>query len=153
MTIEPPWAQTHNGKEVAREFASVGRALMSKAFEGRRVLLVEDEAMIAMLLEDMLGDLGCEVVGPAYAIAPALALASSEAAIDVAILDVNIAGRPVFEVADALRARRVPMIFSSGYGDSGLREVDRGAPVLGKPFRAGELAAALREALGEPRAS
>jgi CheY-like chemotaxis protein len=114
--------------------------------QGRRVLLVEDEAMIAMLLEDMLGDLGCEVVGPAYALAPALALAG-EAPIDVAILDVNLAGLPVFEVADALRARSVPMVFSTGYGDGGLREVDRAAPVLGKPFRAGELASALRKAL------
>ena len=111
------------------------------------MLLVEDEAMIAMLLEDMLGDLGCEVVGPAYALASALALAASEAAIDVAILDINLAGRPVYEVADALRARHVPMIFSTGYGDRGLREVDRGAPVLGKPFRAADLATALHQAL------
>jgi CheY-like chemotaxis protein len=126
---------------------------MHTVLEGRRVLLVEDEAMIALLLEDMLGDLGCEVVGPAYALAPAMALASGEAPIDVAILDVNIAGHPVFEVADALRARQVPLVFSSGYGESGLRDVDRGAPVLGKPFRAGELAAALREALAAPQAT
>jgi hypothetical protein len=59
----------------------------------------------------------------------------------------------VFEVADALRARHVPMIFSSGYGKGGLREVDLGSPVLGKPFRAGELAAALCEALSAPTAS
>jgi CheY-like chemotaxis protein len=124
--------------------------LTDTSLEGRRVLLVEDEAMIALLLEDMLSDLGCKVVGPAYALAPALALAAGEAPIDVAILDVNIAGRPVFEVADALRARHVPMVFSSGYGDGALREVDRGAPMLGKPFRAGDLAAALHEALGGP---
>lgn len=103
--------------------------------------------MIAMLLEDMLGDLGCEVVGPAYALGPALEIASSEAPIDVAILDVNLAGRPVYEVADALRARRVPMVFSTGYGHTGLREVDRNVPVLGKPFRAAELAEALQAAL------
>jgi len=115
--------------------------------EGRRVLLVEDEAMIAMLLEDMLGDLGCQVVGPAYALAPALELAESEAPIDVAILDVNLAGRPVYAVADVLRARQVPMVFSTGYGEKGLREVDRDVPVLGKPFRAHDLAEALRAAL------
>jgi CheY-like chemotaxis protein len=114
---------------------------------GRRVLLVEDEAMIAMLLEDMLGDLGCQVVGPAYALAPALELAATHEFIDVAILDVNLAGRPVFEVADALRARRVPVIFSTGYGDAGLRDIDHGSPVLGKPFRAADLAAVLRKAL------
>lgn len=115
--------------------------------EGRRVLLVEDEAMIAMLLEDMLGDLGCKVVGPAYAIDPALELAGGEGPIDVAILDVNLAGRPVYAVADVLRARRVPIVFSTGYGEKGLREVDRDVPVLGKPFRAQELAEALRAAL------
>ena len=115
--------------------------------EGRRVLLVEDETMIAMLLEDMLGDLGCKVVGPVHALAPALELAARDHAIDVAILDVNLAGRPVFELADALRGRGVPMVFSTGYGGRGLREVDRGTPVLGKPFRTGELADALRTAL------
>jgi CheY-like chemotaxis protein len=120
---------------------------VTRDLEGRRVLLVEDEATIAMLLEDMLGDLGCEVIGPAYALAPALELAAGDGPIDVAILDVNLAGRPVFEVADALRARRVPMVFSTGYGGGGLRDVDRGAPVLGKPFVARELAQALRTAL------
>lgn len=116
-------------------------------FEGRRVLLVEDEAMIAMLLEDMLGDLGCEIVGPAYALDPALALAAGDNAIDVAILDVNLAGRPVFELADALRGRGVPMVFSTGYGARGLRDIDRDVPVLGKPFHPRELAVALRRAL------
>ena len=115
--------------------------------EGRRVLLVEDEAMIAMLLEDMLADLGCLVVGPAYAINEAMEFAASAEAIDVAILDVNLAGKPVFEVADALRARKVPLIFSTGYGEHGLRSEDKGSPVLGKPFRAEELASALKKAL------
>jgi CheY-like chemotaxis protein len=119
----------------------------STEFEGRRVLLVEDEAMIAMLLEDMLGDLGCKVVGPAYALDSALELAADNDAIDVAILDVNLAGRPVFELADALRGRGVPMVFSTGYGARGLREIDRDVPVLGKPFHACELATALRRAL------
>ena len=116
-------------------------------FEGRQVLLVEDEAMIAMLLEDMLSDLGCQVVGPAYAIAPALELAREHYPIDVAILDVNLAGQPVYDVADALRARNVPVVYSTGYGAGGLRAADQDAPVLGKPFRAEDLAAALRQAL------
>ena len=123
---------------------------MNQDFAGRRVLLVEDEAMIALLLEDMLGDLGCQVVGPAYAIEPAMELAIGETAIDVAILDVNLAGRPVYEVADVLKAKGVPIIFSSGYGASGLREADRNAPVLPKPFKLQDLAAALQLAL-EPR--
>jgi CheY-like chemotaxis protein len=114
---------------------------------GRRVLVVEDEMMIAMLVEDMLAELGCAVVGPAHALETALDLARSESDIDAALLDVNLAGQPVFAVADALREKGVPAIFSTGYGDAGLRDVDRGAPVLQKPFRAGDLARALTEAL------
>jgi CheY-like chemotaxis protein len=115
---------------------------------GRRILVVEDEMMIAMLVEDMLLELGCSVVGPVHALAEALDLARSDAGLDAALLDVNLAGEPVFPVADALRERGVPAIFSTGYGDAGLRDVDRGAPVLQKPFRAGDLARALGEALG-----
>ena len=91
-------------------------------FQGRKVLVVEDEMMIAMLVEDMLDELGCTVVGPAHALAPALDLASSATEIDAALLDINLGGQPVFAIADALRARGVPMIFSTGYGEAGLRE-------------------------------
>ena len=115
---------------------------------GRRILVVEDEMMIAMLVEDMLTELGCSVVGPAHALAEALALAQSEPGLDAALLDVNLAGQPVFPVADALREKGVPAIFSTGYGDAGLRDIDRGSPVLQKPFRAGDLARALNQALG-----
>ena len=116
--------------------------------KGRRILVVEDELMIAMLVEDMLADLGCTVVGPAHTLDAALKLVESEGQIDAALLDVNLAGQPVFPVADALRARHVPPIFSTGYGEAGLREADAGAPVLQKPFRAGDLARALQDALG-----
>lgn len=115
---------------------------------GRRILVVEDEMMIAMLVEDMLLELGCAVVGPVHALADALALALSETGLDAALLDVNLSGQPVFPVADALREKGVPAIFSTGYGDAGLRDIDRGSPVLQKPFRAGDLARALGEALG-----
>ena len=100
-----------------------------------------------MLIEDMLADFGCVVVGPAHDLDAALELAAGESTPDVAVLDVNVAGRPVFAVADALKARGVPLVFSTGYGDGGLREGDRGAPVLQKPFRAGDLAQALQAAL------
>ena len=118
------------------------------AFQGRRILVVEDEMMIAMLVEDMLTELGCSVVGPAHAVGEALALAQADQSLDAALLDVNLAGEPVFAVADALRAIGVPAIFSTGYGAADLRAVDRGSPVLQKPFRAGDLARALGEALG-----
>ena len=120
----------------------------TSAFAGRRILVVEDEMMIAMLVEDMLAELGCAVVGPAHALETALQLAQTETAIDAALLDVNLGGKPVFVVADALRAKGVPAIFSTGYGDAALRDIDRGSPVLEKPFRTGDLARALSEALG-----
>jgi CheY-like chemotaxis protein len=118
----------------------------NESLQGRRVLVVEDELMIAMLVEDMLADLGCAVVGPAHELASALELAK-EGGIDAALLDVNLAGQPVFPVADALRAKGIPSIFSTGYGEAGLRDCDAGAPVLQKPFRAGDLARALTAAL------
>ena len=118
------------------------------ALKGRRVLVVEDEAMIAMLVEDMLADLGCVVVGPAHDLDAAMALAAGAEAIDVALLDVNLAGKPVFALADALRERGVPLVFATGYGEGGLREIDAGAPVLQKPFRTADLAHALNTALG-----
>jgi len=119
------------------------------SLHGRKVLVVEDEGMIALLLEDMLSDLGCELAGLADTVPGALELVERTPVIDVALLDVNLAGRPAFAVADALRARQTPVIFSTGYGEAALRPDDQGAPVLRKPFRAGELAAVLREALGE----
>lgn len=115
--------------------------------QGRRVLVVEDETMIALLVEDMLDELGCRVVGPAHALDVALALARSELDLDAALLDVNLAGQPVFPVADALREKGVPAIFSTGYGEASLRPSDRGAPVLQKPFRSHDLARALTAAL------
>lgn len=118
------------------------------SLKGRRILVVEDEMMIAILVEDMLNELGCSVVGPAHALDTALALARAENEIDAALLDVNLAGQPVFAVADALRLIGVPAIFATGYGGAGLRDVDHGAPVLEKPFVSGDLERALHAALG-----
>ena len=112
--------------------------------KGLRVLVVEDEMMVSMLIEDMLGDLGCEVVGPASRLDEALALAKS-GALDCAVLDVNLGGQPIFPVADLLREKGAPFAFATGYGDAGLREIDRGTPVLQKPFREGDLARVLGE--------
>lgn len=100
---------------------------------GLHLLVVEDEAMIAFALEDLLTDLGCEVVGPVFHMQDAMQLAR-EAAIDGAILDVNIAGEEVFPVADILEARGIPFIFTTGYGTAGLRSGDLGHPVLQKPY-------------------
>ena len=112
--------------------------------EGLRVLVVEDEMMVSMLIEDMLSELGCHVVGPASRLEDALALAQ-DAEMDCAVLDVNLGGQPIFPLADLLRQRGLPFAFATGYGDAGVRDVDRGAPVLQKPFREGDLARVLGE--------
>jgi CheY-like chemotaxis protein len=112
--------------------------------EGLRVLVVEDEMMVSMLIEDMLAELGCEVVGPASRLDEAMDLVKG-ADIDCAVLDVNLGGQPIFPLADLLRERGAPFAFATGYGDAGLRDVDRGSPVLQKPFREGDLARVLRE--------
>ena len=115
---------------------------------GLRVLVVEDEMMVSMLIEDMLGDLGCTVIGPASRLDEAIALASSTE-LDCAVLDVNLGGQPIFPLADILRAKGAPFAFATGYGDAGLRDVDKGSPVLQKPFRETDLA----RILGELRAA
>lgn len=109
-----------------------------KTLSSLKVLVVEDEALVSMLVEDMLTDLGCTIVGPAAEIEEALRLATS-ADIDAALLDVNLGGRPIFPVADALRARGVPYAFASGYGEAGISEDHKGASVLQKPFREADL--------------
>lgn len=118
----------------------------SSDLTGRRVLVVEDEILVAMLIEDILADLGCEVVGPASRVAAAIDLARS-AEIDVAFLDVNVAGEEVFPVAEALAARGIPFVFVSGYGDEALEGSFVGRPTLKKPFPPDDLGAALRACL------
>ena len=111
-----------------------------------RILVVEDEAMIAMLVEEMVLDFGSEVVGPAAKMEEALRLAS-DASLDAAILDVNVGGAVVYPVADLLRARGVPIIFATGYGAGELPSRFRKDAALSKPFSYEELAEALRRFL------
>ena len=101
--------------------------------QGVRVLVVEDEAAISLMLEDMLLDFGCEVIGPAARLAAALDVVGRET-IDLAILDVNVAGEPIYPVAEALAQQGVPFVFSTGYGSAGIKDVYRDRPVLQKPF-------------------
>jgi DNA-binding response OmpR family regulator len=119
----------------------------AQSLEGRRILVVEDEMLVSMLVEDMLGDLGCVVIGPAASLEEALELAR-DAEIDIALLDVNLAGKAIYPVADVLKARGVPYIFASGYGDSNTEGPHQGAPSLQKPFRMGDLEQALRAVAG-----
>lgn len=99
-----------------------------------RVLIVEDEALIAMILEEMVVDVGCTVVGPAATLQEALALAASSPAADCALLDINLRGGPSWPVADALTARGIPFAFVSGYGQAGLDPRYQSATVLAKPI-------------------
>ena len=101
---------------------------------GLRVLVVEDEIMVSLLIEDMLGDFGHHVVGPVAHLNKAVEMARREA-LDVAILDVNIKGKEVYPVAEALAARGIPFIFATGYAKGGLRAPYLDRPSLQKPFR------------------
>jgi CheY-like chemotaxis protein len=112
--------------------------------DGLRVLVVEDEMMVSMLIEDMLADMGCHVVGPASRLDEAMELVGS-AELDCAVLDVNLGGQPIFPLADVLREKGAPFAFATGYGDAGLRDIDKGTPVLQKPFRESDLARVLNE--------
>jgi CheY-like chemotaxis protein len=101
---------------------------------GLRILVVEDEMLIAILIEDMLQDLGCHVVGPVSRLDAALRLAHEEP-LNAAILDVRIRGGQVYSVAEELLARNIPFVLASGYGDWALPESLRDQPRLTKPFR------------------
>ena len=107
---------------------------------GLRVLLVEDEIMVALLLEEMLAELGHTVVGPVARLERALEMTQREP-FDVAILDVNINGSEVYPVAEALAARDIPFAFVTGYGGKGkgLRTSYCDRPTLQKPFRRRDL--------------
>lgn len=111
-----------------------------------RILVVEDEAIVAMMLEDMLAELGYAVVGPVTRFERALELARG-AAIDAAVLDVNLNGRDTYAVADALNARAIPFVFATGYGAKELAERFRGTPVTQKPFHRDDLERALGAAM------
>jgi CheY-like chemotaxis protein len=112
---------------------------------GKRVLVVEDELMIRMLLQDMLTDLGYTLAGEAGRIDEAMALAR-DGEFDVAILDVNLNGQPISPVVEILVARGLPFVFATGYGQRGVPEPYRQRPTLQKPFQADALAQAIEAA-------
>jgi CheY-like chemotaxis protein len=131
--------------------------LIEEAFlSACRILIVEDETMIAMMIEDFLTELGWKVVGVAGTPERAMAMAQ-EARIDAALLDVNLSGRDTYAAADILLQRGIPFVFATGYGLEGIADRFRGVPTLTKPFKRDELARALRRAMagtgGPPRAA
>jgi len=109
-----------------------------------RVLIVEDEIIVAMFLEDLLGDFGYEVAGVVSFLDEAMA---HPADYDLAVLDVHVNGRPIFDFADRLAARGTPFVFATGYGPRGIPDRHAGRPVLQKPFQPDELKNTLALAL------
>jgi len=115
---------------------------MASARPPLRTLLVEDEMVIALLVEDLLTDLGHEVADIAARLETALRMARTNE-YDLAILDINLDGERSFAIAETLAERGVPTIFASGYGPAALPEAFRATPVLQKPFTAHDLAQAI----------
>jgi DNA-binding NtrC family response regulator len=111
---------------------------MNKLLFNRHVLVVEDEMMILMIIEDMLADLGCESVTAAATVDQALALIDAQV-FDAAMLDMNLNGNKSLAMADALVARGVPFVFSTGYSGLDMSDGYGDRPVLKKPFPYEEL--------------
>lgn len=130
----------------ARSLNSSG-TLVEAVVHGLRILVVEDELLVALSLEAALQQFGCEVVGPISRVGDAEKMARS-APLDGAILDVNLRGHPVFPVADALAARGIPFIFATGYGAEAAPLSAYGAPRLDKPYDETALRRAMEAAFG-----
>ena len=100
---------------------------------GLRALVIEDEGAVALLIEDMLLDLGCEIAASAADLDKACELARS-VSIDFALLDLNLNGSSALPIAQILRERGIPFVFSTGYGAAGISEEFASSPILAKPF-------------------
>lgn len=119
-----------------------GRCQPVKALQGKRVLVAEDETLLAMMLQEMFEEIGVIVVGPAYSQAQALA-AVEVCEIDGALLDVNLGDGLSFPVAKKLTERGIPCCFGTGYGTVGISDEFGDSPVLQKPYRFEDLVTCL----------
>jgi CheY-like chemotaxis protein len=112
-----------------------------------RILLVEDEMLVAMAIEDILADSNCTVVGPVGTLGAAIALLDQDDAIDAAVIDLNLDRQSALPLADALAERRIPFVVCTGYGNTRLPPPHQDVPVLGKPYGLAELTLKLRQLL------
>ena len=119
---------------------------MERAQTSVAVLLVEDEALIRMMFEDVVLELGHSIAATAGDLASGLSFAK-ERDYELAILDVNLKGKPAFPIADVVRARGKALLFVTGYGSAGLAADYKGAAVLQKPFTEIQLSGAISSAL------
>jgi DNA-binding NtrC family response regulator len=117
---------------------------MTMPLLGLRVMLVEDEMLVSLMVEEMLTDVGCIVVGPFARVDQAL-LAALHQSVDIAVLDVNVAGVKVYPVAEALAARKIPFLFLTGYGREAVPKEHPDWAFCSKPFRADKLLTMLEE--------
>jgi CheY-like chemotaxis protein len=122
------------------------------SLRGLRILIVEDETLVAMLIEDFLLEFGCEVAFSASRVGKAIR-GLQGCQVDAAVLDVNVAGESVAQLAETLHERGIPFIFASGYGARGVdkRWSSVPVPVLQKPFTGADLQTALLASLKNSR--
>ena len=117
------------------------------SLDGLKIFVVEDEALIAIMLEDILLDLNCLVAGPHFSVQQATDALDGGVMPDAAILDVNVGGQQIYPVAEMLRARGVPLVFATGYGQSGLDSAWASSVAVMKPYLQSDIVEALKTAL------
>jgi len=156
--LMPPHSFTIPGDEDPRDRDSNARSFSNgdrsdaTGLTGLRVFIAEDEFLVAVMLEQDLRSLGCQVVGPFTSLALAIQ-ASRREDFDVAVLDVNMNGEMVYPLADELLARGRPFLFLTGYGTANLPERYRASPRLSKPYDLTMLTREIRRMLGRERSN
>jgi CheY-like chemotaxis protein len=131
--------------------SELGFAQTHGRFQGLKALVVEDETIVAFLIEDMLTELGCETVWLANNVSSAMSILGENRP-DIVVLDVNLAGSDAYTVAEHLSREQIPFIFATGYGREGISNRWARRPVIQKPFQFEGLEQALRAALDDKAA-
>ncbi len=150
----PAHARANTGAGIAAPKGVARSSLLAVAdqrrtLDGKRILVIEDEPLVSMEMESNLANAGCEIVGPAATLDRAKILVET-ADYDAALVDVNLKGQPVDELATLLTKKNRPFAFVTGYGREALPSGFRGAVVLGKPFSADQLLATTEVLLYQP---